>query len=361
MDENVESHEENARPDSSTSCAHHVCDRGPVVDNHEGVQRHHARAKIVEVDHVVHIVGDTVLAVESRFLDKATEAVDADDGEDVVDDVQAGELVQQRRSHLHDHLHDDFELFALLEQDRDSHVAHQEGEGEKRCSVRKLGIVIRGGEQVHVGHNREGLANDFEDVEFLLPDDCSTVRCENDHGAFDEENGCEGHGEHSPEAGPDLLDVLELVVHDEDEGDGHVEEDEDDLDPAVKETRLAAPLLHRPAVLVRISTLVRDSHCIERVDVLKLRNFNEVLKLEELLDSGKLDFHVFFVVLSRVLSVENSQNLLRDAPVGLVVIVIIEDILQESLGLHVIEHATAVGVVLVKDDLDVLDSIPLAL
>ena len=116
LHEYVEDHEVDARPVLATCATHHVRDSWPIVDYHEGVEGHNRRAEVVEVDEVVEVVGNAVLAVEPWLLDIAAQAINAPNSCHVEDDVEAGELVQKRRGHLHDHLHDHLELFALLEQ-----------------------------------------------------------------------------------------------------------------------------------------------------------------------------------------------------------------------------------------------------
>ena len=69
--------------------------------------------------------------------------------------------------------------------------------------------------------------------------------------ALNEKDGGEGDGDHAPEARSNLFFIFELIIQDEDECDGDVEQDEDDLDPAVEEARLSASLLHGPLVLIR--------------------------------------------------------------------------------------------------------------
>ena len=96
LDKDVEDHEEDAWPYLTTGSAHHVSDGWPVIDDHERIQSDNARAEVIEVDKIVHVVGDTVLTVESGLLDFAAEAIDANHGEDIEDDVEAGELVEQR-------------------------------------------------------------------------------------------------------------------------------------------------------------------------------------------------------------------------------------------------------------------------
>ena len=109
LDKDVEDHKVDAWP-ICTSCIYHgVGDGGPVVDNHEGIQGRNTGAQVVKVDHIVEVVGDATLAVEVGLLDLATHTVHAKNGKDVVDDVEAGKLRQQRRSHLHNHVSDDLE------------------------------------------------------------------------------------------------------------------------------------------------------------------------------------------------------------------------------------------------------------
>jgi len=69
-------------------------------------------------------------------------------------------------------------------------------------------------------------------------DNFGTFRCEDNHGALDKEDGCEGDRNHAPEARSGLLDIFELIVEDEEECDGQVEKDEEDLYPAVKEPNM---------------------------------------------------------------------------------------------------------------------------
>ena len=127
LHEYVEDHEVDARPALATCTTHHVRDSWPVIDNHEGVEGHNCRAEVIEVDEVVKVVGNTVLAVEPWLLDVAAQAVNTPNSRNVEDNIEAGELVEKRSGHFHDHLHDHLELFALLEQAGDSQVSHHEG------------------------------------------------------------------------------------------------------------------------------------------------------------------------------------------------------------------------------------------
>lgn len=56
LDENVEDHEVDSRPDLATNSNHHVSHCWPVIDDHEGVESDHALAQVIEVDQVVEIV-----------------------------------------------------------------------------------------------------------------------------------------------------------------------------------------------------------------------------------------------------------------------------------------------------------------
>ena len=82
-------------------------------------------------------------------------------------------------------------------------------------------------------------------------------------------------------------------------------------------------------ILGRLVALVLGDS-VQGVDVLELSDLDEVLKFKELLHSGELNPPVFLSVLASVLSVQNIQNLLRDIPMGLIVIVIVKDISKES-------------------------------
>ena len=94
LNDNIEEHEVDAGPILAASTAHHVCDRRPVVDNHESVEGHDARAEVIEVDEVVQIVGNAILAVEPWLLNFTSQSIDAPDREDVKDDIEAGELIK---------------------------------------------------------------------------------------------------------------------------------------------------------------------------------------------------------------------------------------------------------------------------
>ena len=65
--------------------------------------------------------------MEPWLLNISAQAINSPNSCYVEDDVEAGELVQKRRGHLHDHLHDNLKLFALLEQAGDSQVSYHEG------------------------------------------------------------------------------------------------------------------------------------------------------------------------------------------------------------------------------------------
>lgn len=61
--------------------------------------------------------------MEVRLADFTSEAVDAENGEGVEDNVEAGELVQDRHSHSHEHVHDDLEGLHFLKELADAKVS----------------------------------------------------------------------------------------------------------------------------------------------------------------------------------------------------------------------------------------------
>ena len=96
--------------------------------------------------------------MEPWLLDITAQAVDAPNCRHIEDDVEAGELVQKRRGHLHDHLHNHLELFAFLEQAGDSQVSHHEGKRKQRGAICVI-LISAVRVQFYVCENRENLAD----------------------------------------------------------------------------------------------------------------------------------------------------------------------------------------------------------
>ena len=76
--------------------------------------------------------------------------------------------------------------------------------------------------------------------------------------------------------------------------------------------------------------------------MLQLGNLDEVLEFEELLHSGELNLSFLLPLLSSVFCVEDAENLMRHVSMGLIVVIIVKDIREESLCLHVVEYAAPV-------------------
>ena len=114
-------------------------------------------------------------------------------------------------------------------------------------------------------------------------------------------------------------------------------------------------LLDRPLTkyIFRFSVIIHRGS-IQRVDVLQLGDVDEVFEQEELLHSLELNYSILLSMLSSVLRVQDVENLTSYSSMGLIVIIIVKDISKESLCFHVIEDATSVSIVLIKDDPDVL-------
>lgn len=99
-------------------------------------------------------------------------------------------MVSERPSGLHDHLHDNLELAALLEKDRHTEVTKNESEGEQRSSGSILifsAITV----ELDVSQNGNNLADDLKNVKLLLSDDRGTIGAEHNHRHFDEVDSCE--------------------------------------------------------------------------------------------------------------------------------------------------------------------------
>lgn len=118
-----------------------------------------------------------------------------------------------------------------------------------------------------------------------------------------------------------------MVVENENQSDGHIEANQDDLDPAFKETLLMLSLSDWPVLLIlRCLVTVGLCHCVQGVNMLELGDLDKVFEFEELLHTCKLNPSVLLSVLSSVLRVEYVQNLFRHFPVSFIMIVIVEDI-----------------------------------
>jgi len=169
LNDDIEDHKEDARPLLARGIHHHVGHGRPIVDDHEGVQSRDTVAQVIEIDQVVEVVGNSTFTVEVRLADQAAHSVHANHRENEVDHVKAGELGQQRRSHLHDHVGDDFERSHLLQKNRNSQVAQQESEREEGCAHREV-LVASLREHLDIAVNRAELADDLEQVKFLLTD-----------------------------------------------------------------------------------------------------------------------------------------------------------------------------------------------
>ena len=81
------------------------------------------------------------------------------------------------------------------------------------------------------------MADDFKDVKLFLLNDSRSTRGENHHAHLNKEESSEGDRDHPPEARPHLLLILELVIQDEKESDRQIEQDQNDLNPAIEEAR----------------------------------------------------------------------------------------------------------------------------
>lgn len=289
--------------------------------------------------------------MEGRLSDLSTQAQHAENSEDVETDIECDHHEEDRHSHFHYHLHDDFELFDFLEQVADAQIADQESEGEHRgsLSVRTIGAIR--GEHLQISHDGDGLAHDFDDVELLLLDDARSAVREDDHAALDEEKSSERDGKHPPEARPDLLLRLELVVDDEKDRDGQVEQDQDHLDPAVEETGSIA-ILDGPLVAILLNLLTLQlGERLEAVDVLDLGDLDEVGQLEEREDV------LLLVVAAQVVHVDDLKDLLRCVPVHLIMVVEIEDGGKELLSFHVVERLALICVMAVEEQADVVHAL----
>ena len=349
LDENVEHHEVDTRPDHARCIDHGVSDSRPVVNDHEGVKSHDTASKIVEVNQIVEIIWNAVLTVEFGLHDEATKSLHSNDGENVVDNVEAGQLVHEGHRHLHNHLHDDLKLAALLQESSDSQVTNQEGKRKERGSGSVVSIS-RLGEHSDVGKDGDDLADDLEKIKLLLSHDSLSSSSEDDIAALDEVDACEWQREHLPEAASDVLDLLELVIDDEEAGDRQVEDDEDYLHPTIKES-FSLDGLHRPVGLILGDAGSISSQLgIKRVDSLQLGDLNKVRKGEELLESLQL-------VLAIVVHINDVEDLGCYFSMHFVVIVIFKDIREESLGLHTLEIAISIGVVLVVNDFNVMKAL----
>ena len=122
-----------------------------------------------------------------------------------------------------------------------------------------------------------------------------------------------------------------MVIQDEKQSDCQIEQNQNDLDPTVEEAS-SVSVLNGPLMPVSLrSFLLQTSQCLETVDVLDARDFNEIGQLEELLEV------LFSVVSAQVINIDDFQDSLGSVTVNFVVIVEIENICKEGLGLHVVQ------------------------
>ena len=150
--------------------------------------------------------------MEARLSDQTTKAVDSDNGENVEDNVQAGQLVHDWHSHLHHHLLNDLEGLDFSKEYRDTEVAEEEGECKERGAHSvHLSRAIRTVE-LDISHHRHSLANHLKDVKLLVLEDSGAIVGEKHNGHLYEVNSSDGEGDIAPEARSDRLDFLELVV-----------------------------------------------------------------------------------------------------------------------------------------------------
>ena len=346
LHDDIEDHEVDTRPGTTCSVAHRVSDRGPVVDNHEGIQSRHGRAQVIEVDQVVKVIGDTVLTVEVGLKDLATKAVHANDSEEVVDDIEASKHVQDGHGHFHNHLHDNLEGFDFLKENSQAKVTKHECECEQGSTSGILSVFSVRVEHVEIGPDGDSLAEELDEVELLLSNDGASTSSEDDHSALEEVDAGDGQGEQLPEAGSDCLDLFELVVDDEEKRDSEVQQDKSDLHPSVEES-LRALFKRELTLLVNIVAII-SSH-LQRVNILQISNLNEVGKAEELLDAGKLALLV-------MVDVDDLKDLSCCVAMRLVVIVEVEDILKELLSFVTIKIIVLVDVVVVEELFNILEA-----
>ena len=124
-----------------------------------------------------------------------------------------------------------------------------------------------------------------------------------------------------------MSDLFELVKQDESDRDGEVGKDKDNLDPTIEET-MPFDGLSGPFVLVRWGSLgLSSSHGLDRAEILKLGNLDEVWQLEEL-------FNALLQVPLIIVNIDDLHNLSSSLTVKLIVIIKVKDIGKEGLHLH---------------------------
>ena len=96
---------------------------------------------------------------------------------------------------------------------------------------------------------------------------------------------------------------------------------------------------------------------VKRVEMLEVADFDEVWQHEKVDEALFLVALLHSVLINLLRRRNNIQNLMRSMTVHLIVIVEVEDIGEERLGLHRLKRAIAVVVVLVEDDPDVTGAI----